>query len=115
MCFARCVVDLTEGLLRLLDRKTEGKFCDPSQGVKRSFNRADSSPVVPGQNMEIELPFLPVAALVKSGHHIRLSLAGADAGNFPTLTGDNSALWTVSYGGANSSRLSLPLKPWVVE
>ena len=109
------VTYLTEGLLRLLHRKTEGKSCDPSPGTKRAFTRAESAPVVPGEKMEIELALLPVAALIRKGHYLRLSLAGADAGFFPTLTGDRPASWLVSYGGQNSSRVSVPLRPWTAQ
>ena len=38
------------------------------------LTRADSSPVLPNEEMEIELPLLPVAALIRADHHLRLSL-----------------------------------------
>ena len=62
--------------------------------------------------MRVEIPFLPVAALIRKGHSLRLSLAGAEAGTFETLTGDKTAKWTVALGGPDGSRLTLPLKPW---
>lgn len=103
---------LTEGILRLLHRKTEGEACDPASGTKRGYARKDGAPVVAGEPMNIELSLLPVAALIKAGHHLRLSLAGADAGFFPTLTDDKRANWNVALGGANGSRLAVPLKSW---
>jgi uncharacterized protein len=106
------VTYLTEALLRLVHHKTEGPPCDPAEGTRRTFNRADNFSVGNGLTIPTEIPFLPVAALIKAGHHLRLSLAGADEGTFPTLTGDKLARWTVSYGGTNGSRITIPLRPW---
>jgi putative CocE/NonD family hydrolase len=104
------VTYLTEGELRLLHRKTQGAPCDPAPGTARSFARADAAPVTPGELMQVELPLLPVAALLRKGHRLRLSLAGADAGTFPLLS-DAPATWSVGYGRAGSS-LRVPLKAW---
>jgi uncharacterized protein len=108
------VTYLTEGVLRLLHRKTASGGCDPARGTKRSFARADASPVVPGELMDLELPFLPVAAKIAKGHRIRLAIAGADAGTFQPLR-DASGTWSIAYGGAKGSWLSLPLKSWKSE
>jgi uncharacterized protein len=105
------VTYLTEGLLRLIHRKTAGAPCDAAPGAARSFDRAEGAPVVPGETMAIELPLLPVAALIETGHHLRLSLAGTDAGWFESLT-DTPANWALSYGGARPSTLMLPMRPW---
>jgi putative CocE/NonD family hydrolase len=105
------VTHLTEGELRLLHRKTQGAPCDPAPGTRRTFNRIDGAPVTPGEPMRVELPLLPTAALVRSGHHLRLSLAGADAGTFAPLT-ETPATWTISYGGADASTLTIPVRPW---
>lgn len=122
------VTYLTEGELRLLHRKTKTRGCDSAPGTERSFERADGAPVVPGRVMQIELPLLPVAALIRAGHHLRLSLAGADAGprpplefsslpgvdTFPILT-ETPATWFVGFGGRSGSTVSLPLRPWAKE
>jgi uncharacterized protein len=118
------VTYLTEGELRLLHRKTSSGACDPAPGTARTFARADAAPVTPGELMEIELPLLPTAAVIRRGHHLRLALAGADAGprkafefsnpgtdTFPMLT-DVPATWSVSYGGVHGSRLLIPTRPW---
>lgn len=109
------VTYLTEGELRLLHRRTEGATrstgCDPAPGTRRSFRRADGAPVIPGQTMYVEIPLQPTAALIQRGHHLRLSLAGADDGNFSTMT-ETPATWVVSYGGASGSTLRLPSKAW---
>ena len=105
------VTYLTEGELRLLHRKTASGGCDPAPGTQRSFSRADGAAVTPGELMHVELTLLPVAARIRKGHHLRLSLAGADAGNFPMLT-ETPATWSVAYGGRNGSTLSVPMRRW---
>ena len=100
---------LSEGVLRLLHRKTQGTVCDPAPGTLRSFNRADGSVVTPGEPMHVELPLLPTAALIRKGHRLRLSLAGADAGTFTPLPDDAPAAWRVT---AAASHVILPLRQW---
>jgi predicted acyl esterase len=109
------VTYLTEGELRLLHRKTTGSTdrtgCDPAAGTRRTFNGADAAAVVPGELMYVELPLLPTAARIQRGHRLRLSLAGADAGNFAMLT-ETPATWSVSYGGTGGSTLKVTMKAW---
>jgi predicted acyl esterase len=62
--------------------------------------------------MQVELPLLPTAALIRKGHRLRLSLAGADAGTFPALPAEATATWTVALGSADASRVILPLRRW---
>jgi uncharacterized protein len=105
------VTYLTEGELRLLHRKTDAPGCDPAPGTARSFLRIDGASVTPGELMTVELSLLPVAALLRAGHHLRLSLAGADAGTFPLMT-EVPATWSIAYGGTDGSTLRLPTRPW---
>ena len=105
------VTYLSEGELRLMHRNTAGAACDPAPGTARSFERKDATAVVPGAPMQLEIPFTATAALLRRGHHLRLSLAGADAGTFGTLT-DTPATWSVGYGGADGSALRVPTRPW---
>ncbi len=105
------VTYLTEGMLRLIHRKSVDAGCDATPGVERSFNKADGAPAVPGEMIAVEFELLPVAALIRKGHHLRLALTGADAGWFDGLT-DTPATWTIAYGGAHGSRFSVPMRPW---
>jgi hypothetical protein len=94
-----------------MHRNTAGAACDPAPGAARSFERKDVAAVVPGTPMQLEIPFTATAALLRRGHHLRLSLAGADAGTFGTLT-DTPATWSVGYGGPDGSTLRVPMRPW---
>jgi putative CocE/NonD family hydrolase len=105
------VTHLTEGELRLIHRKTQGSACDPAPGTSRSFARADAAPVTPGELMRLEIPLMPTAALIRTGHRLRVSLAGADEGTFPMLT-TVPATWTIATGGAEGSTIILPLRDW---
>ena len=105
------VTYLSEGELRLLHRATASGDCDPAPGTERSFARADARPVTVGEPMRIELSFATTAALVRQGHRVRLSLAGADAGTFPLLS-EEPANWVVRFGGAEGSTLTLPVQAW---
>jgi putative CocE/NonD family hydrolase len=105
------VTHLTEGLLRLIHRKTASGGCDPAAGTQRSFKRADAAPVVPGELMQVELSLLPMAALIERGHRLRLSITGADAGTFPPVT-ETPGTWVVATGGPAASTVTVPLRPW---
>ncbi len=73
---------VTEGCLRFVHRATSGP-ADPSRlGVPRSFARADGLAVTPGQDLDLVVELLPVAALVRAGHKIRVSMGGHDAACF---------------------------------
>jgi predicted acyl esterase len=104
---------LSEGELRLLHRKTSGEPCDPAPGTKRTFKRADGAPVLPGETMRVELPLLETAALIRAGHSLRLSLAGADKLNFADVSLGRDAHWSVDVG-ANGSELIVPMRDWNV-
>lgn len=102
---------LTEGVLRLMHRKTRTGACDPSRGTERSFAKADAAPVVPGALMQVEIAMFPVAARIQKGHHLRLAIAGADTDTFPMLS-EAPGNWLIAYGGENGSTLTVPLKAW---
>ena len=98
------VTYLTEGVLRLLHRKTV-------HAAEHSYNRADAAPVTPGELMQVEIALQPVAAKIARGHRVRLSLTGADADSFQPLS-DVPANWSILTGGAQGSKLTLPMRDW---
>ncbi len=105
------VTYLTEALLNLVHRKSADGECSETPGVVRSFARADALPVVPGQKMRFKLAFLPVSALIRQGHRLRLSLAGANADTFAPPAPGAVPTWTLSLGG-DAAWLKLPGRPW---
>ena len=108
------VTYLTEGQLRAVNRK----IADPStlpyvpDGPLHSFNRADALPVTPGVAFEARIGLFPVAALIRKGHALRISIAGADAGTFRRYSEGKPDTFTVYRGGAQASAVDIPLRPW---
>jgi hypothetical protein len=80
------VTYLTEGQLRLIHRKVSSeKPLYNLQVPYHSFKREDVLPLTPGEVVEVSFGLLPVAALVRKGHRLRLGIAGHDAGNFAPI------------------------------
>lgn len=74
------VTYLTEGLLRAIHRKEK----DPSEapfvplGIYRTFRKEDAAPLVPGEVTEIGITLLPISAVLRKGHSVRIAVAGHD-------------------------------------
>ncbi len=98
---------VTEGQLRLLHRKTSADAPYDTVAPYRSFTRADSAPLEPGQVSELVIDLLPIAWRFERGHRVRLALAGADADHFVGLAA--APTLTVHRGGPWPSRLELPI------
>jgi putative CocE/NonD family hydrolase len=100
------VTYLTEGCLRFLQRATVGPAQPTGLGVPRSFARADRLPVEPGENLDLVVELLPVSALLRTGHRIRIAIAGNDASCF-SYHGSPGETFTLTLG--ESTHLDLPV------
>jgi predicted acyl esterase len=100
------VIYLTEGCLRFLQRATTGPAEPMGLGVPRSFARADRLPVTPGENLDLLVELLPVSALLRSGHRLRITIAGNDASCF-SYHGSPGETFTLTLG--KSTHLDLPV------
>jgi putative CocE/NonD family hydrolase len=101
---------VTDGVLRGLFRETQ----PPPDGIVvdgpyRACRRADARPVVPGEVHKLELSLFPVSWVFGAGHALRLTIAGADADNFPRVPASGDVRLTVHRGGSTPSRLVLPV------
>lgn len=76
------VTYVTEGCLRFVHRARTGPAKPSRLGVPRSFARANRLAVTPWQDLDLAVELLPVAALVRAGHKIRVALSGHDAACF---------------------------------
>jgi putative CocE/NonD family hydrolase len=101
------VTYLTEGCLRFLQRATTGPTEPAGLGVPRSFARADCLPVRPGQDLDLVVELLPVSALLRFGHRIRIAIAGNDASCF-SYHGPPGETFTLTLG--QSTHLDLPVE-----
>lgn len=100
---------VTEGGLRLIHRKTVPNPYFAGQEPYHSFARADAEPMPPGEAVTVSFRLWPIAALVRAGHRIRVAIAGADAGMFDPVPPGDEATLTVYRGGADGSRIALPV------
>jgi len=100
------VTYLTEGCLRFLHRATTGPAEPTRLGVPRSFARADRLAVEPGQDLDVAVELLPIAALLRAGHKIQVALGGHDAACFDRY-GPPDETFTVQLG--DHSALDLPI------
>ena len=100
---------VTEGGIRLIHRKTVPNPYYAGEVPYHSFARSDAEPMPPGEAVEVSIRLWPIAALIRAGHRIRISVAGADAGMFDPLPVDGDATLTVHRGSDNGSRIVLPV------
>jgi uncharacterized protein len=106
------IVYLTEGELRAINRKVAPKGQSPYRLLEpfHTFRAADALPLVPGEVAEITFGLLPISALIRRGHRLRVSLAGHDEGTFPRTPAQGNPVWTVMLGGTYASSIELPVK-----
>ena len=106
------VTYLTEGQLRLIHRKSMMAEVAHRPGlVPRTFSSADTQQMVPGEASEISFDLLPISAVLREGYKIRLAIAGADAGTFPSLGIVAGETHTVSIyrSASRPSRIDIPV------
>jgi uncharacterized protein len=107
------VTYLTEGLFRAVHRRPASASELPyaQSAPAKSYLRKDAQPMVPGEVARIEFPVFPVAALIRSGHRLRISLAGADRSMFRRY-GDDGAEWRIERTAAQPSGITVYTRPW---
>ncbi|MHA1371950.1 MAG: CocE/NonD family hydrolase, partial [Promethearchaeota archaeon] len=103
---------LTEGVLRLIHRKVSSEKPPYKIVVPyHSFKKKDYMPMVPGQLANIDFGLLPISALVKKSHRLRVAIAGADKDTFPRIPEDGNPVIHVSRCRSNPSYIELPVIP----
>jgi putative CocE/NonD family hydrolase len=102
---------LTEGQLRAIHRRTSSTPPPYTPlGTHHSFNEGDAWPLVPGEVAEISFGLLPVSALIRAGHRLRLSLAGHDRGTFLRAPSEGTPEWRIMRNSTFASWVELPIK-----
>ncbi|HXH25429.1 MAG TPA: CocE/NonD family hydrolase, partial [Vicinamibacterales bacterium] len=100
---------VTEGQLRLLHRRLRPQASPPSAPIPfRTYTRADGRPVTPGEVMEVVFDLLPTSFVFRTGHAIRLAIAGVDAGTFDAPVLASPLAYEVHRDRLHRSRIELP-------
>jgi putative CocE/NonD family hydrolase len=101
---------LTEGEMRAIDRKNSTRQPPYTViGPYHSFKREDAEPLTPGQVTEVAFSMMPISALIRAGHRIRIALAGADADTFERIPQTGETVFHIYSGGSDLSHVVLPL------
>jgi predicted acyl esterase len=66
--------------------------------------------MLPGTAASIEIELFPTSVRFEKGHRLRVSLAGADAGNFERVPATNPVRWRVYRDRTHPSRIELPVR-----
>jgi len=106
------VLYMGEGQLRLIHRKVSRE--EPPfvmAGPYHSYKEADALPMVPGEVAEITFALHPTSVLFRTGHRIRVAIAGADADTFARIPAQGTPEWTVERRPEGASRIDLPVIP----
>ena len=98
-------VYLTEGVLRLADRKPASVpvGADPLH----SYLRRDATPMTPGKAETIRIALSPIAAVLRKGERLRIAMPGP-MDNLQRLPSAGSATLTVERGPAAPSFIEIP-------
>jgi putative CocE/NonD family hydrolase len=101
------VVYLSEGVLRLSDRKiTADPAAAGSSDPFHTFLAADAAPMIPGKMEPIQIGLDPIAVLLRKGHRIRVAIAGADKDNLERIPATGDPTLTITRG---ASSIELPV------
>jgi uncharacterized protein len=106
------IIHLTEGHLRAIHHRISPPAASPYrlQAPYHSFRREDAQPLTPGEITKITFGLLPVSALVRRGHRIRVALAGHDEGTFPRVPEQGTPVWTIGRTRLHPSSIELPTR-----
>ncbi len=101
---------VTEGMLRASNRKLSPRPWKPDLPFC-ACNSTDVSRLVPGQVVELVIDLYPTSIAFLKGHRLRVSLAGADKGNFGTPVLSPPPTWKVYRNNVYASYIELPVIP----
>jgi uncharacterized protein len=106
------VTYIDEGIFRLMDRKEVDPKSLPylQLGPAHSFLRKDAEPLTPGETVRIRFELYPTSLLLRKGHRMQVSLAGADAGVFQRFPTEGAPTWTIYREGPRASFIDLPAR-----
>jgi uncharacterized protein len=104
------VMYLTEGQLRAIHRRLSNEKSSHKPFVPHhSFRRDDSLPLVPGEVAELQFGLLPISALIRKGHRLRVAVAGHDKDTFARIPAEGAPALSVQRNRIYASCIDLPV------
>ena len=100
---------LAEGQLRAIHRAVSDTPTHATFGPFHSFASGDGRPMVPGETTNLSFALLPVSALVRKGHAIRVAIAGHDKDTFIRVPETGDPVIKVYRQQGNASWIDLPV------
>jgi putative CocE/NonD family hydrolase len=102
---------LTEGELRAIHRKTADPATAPyvPLGVYHTYNKEDALPLVPGEVAEVAITLFPISTVFKTGHSIRIAIAGHDDALKDRYPREGTPVITVERNSTHPSQIALPM------
>jgi len=101
------VTYVTEGTFRPVQRKADTETYKTPY-PNHSYKKSDAEAYKSGETVLLEFDLLPIAYEFKKGHHIRVAIAGADAGHF-NLPQDKPAHFKITSTTESPSLIKLPV------
>jgi putative CocE/NonD family hydrolase len=93
------VTYVSQGVLHLVHRKpATPEAAAGSADPLHSYLRADMTAMVPGVAEDVTVAISPIAALIRKGHRLRVTIAGADAVNLERVPAKGDATLTIERG-----------------
>jgi hypothetical protein len=105
------VVYLTEGVLRLDDRKLSKT--PVGEDPLHSYLAADAAPMTPGRAESVRIALSPIAVRMRKGERLRIAIAGADADNLQRIPASGPETLQIERTRATPSFIELPTLPAV--
>ncbi len=100
---------ISDARLKASLRKTQAAPWATTDGPWHRAYAEDAAPLRPGEPAQLTMAFLPVSYVVKAGHTVRLTIAGADFRERNRTPAASPALISILSGGAAPSTISLPV------
>lgn len=102
------VTYITEGTLRALHRRISTNPPHTMLIPYHSFRRQDALPLRPGKIAQLRFGLLPTSVLIKQGHSLRVSIAGADKGGFERVPETEVPIVSILRNKIYPSSIELP-------
>lgn len=99
---------ITEGQLRLMQRKVDANPAYKRNGPSHSYRREDLQPMPIGKPVELQITSLPISYTVRPGSRLRLTVAGSDKGHSDEVKAKPTA-YTLFAGADYPATVVLPV------